>query len=139
MSNKFEKMSVFEQIRAGLEDSIAWSKGQISLKTTTLPAPPPKAGAAHISSLRRSLNMSQAVFAATINVSPKTIQSWEQGTRVPSDAALRLIQVVALQPGIVKQLFSASAGSVSRQITRKKVTVSATRKSAHGRKRKLRA
>jgi putative transcriptional regulator len=137
MSNRFEKMSVFEQMRAGLEDSIAWSKGQISLKTTTLPAPPPKAGAAHILALRRRLNMSQTVFAATINVSPKTIQSWEQGTRVPSDAALRLVQVVALQPGIVEQLFAASAGNVSRRIKLKKISVSATRKSAHGRKRKL--
>jgi len=113
MSDKFEKMSVFEQLKAGLEDGIAWSKGQISLKTTTLPAPPPKAGAADIVSLRRKLNMSQAVFAATINVSPKTVQSWEQGTRAPSDAALRLLQVVELQPAIVGKLFSAAAGGVA--------------------------
>ena len=137
MSNKFEKMSVFEQLRAGLEDGSAWSKGQISRRTTTLPAPPPQAGAARIVSLRQSLHMSQAVFAATINVSPKTVQSWEQGARVPSDAALRLIQVVALQPAIVQPLFSASAARVSRRRPLKKPTVSAPRKSARARKRRL--
>jgi putative transcriptional regulator len=108
MSEKFEKMRVFEQMRAGLEDSIAWTRGQISLKTTTVPAPPPKASATQIAALRRRLNMSQAVFAATINVSPKTIQSWEQGARRPSDAALRLLQVVALEPTVVGRLFGDS-------------------------------
>lgn len=106
MSEKYEEMGVFEQLRAGLEDSIAWSKGQITLKTTTLPAPPPRADAKRVLQLRRQLNMSQAVFAATINVSRKTVQSWEQGTRSPSDAALRLLQVMALQPGVVQQLFA---------------------------------
>ncbi len=125
------------RLRAGLEDGIAWSKGQISRRATTLPAPPPKAGAARIVSLRQSLNMSQAVFAATINVSPKTVQSWEQGTRVPSDAALRLIQVVALDPAIVQRLFSASAARASRRRPLKKVPASAPRKSARARKRKL--
>jgi putative transcriptional regulator len=130
MSEKFEKMSVFEQIRAGLEDSIAWTKGQISLKTTTLPAPPPAAAAEHISALRRTLKMSQAVFAATINVSPKTVQSWEQGTRYPSDAALRLLQLVALQPGIVNQFFAVSPRSSSMRTARRKATPCGARKSA---------
>ena len=58
MSEKFEKMSIFEQIRAGLEDSIAWTKGQISLKTTTLPAPPPAATAAqHFGAAAQSQNV----------------------------------------------------------------------------------
>jgi DNA-binding XRE family transcriptional regulator len=37
--------------------------------------------------------MSQAVFAQVLNVSTKTIQSWKQGSRKPSQVALRLIQV----------------------------------------------
>lgn len=106
---KREKMSVFEQIRAGLEDGIAYSKGQLSLKTTTLPAPPPKAGAKQVVTLRKKLKMSQAVFAATLNVSTRTVQSWEQGVRKPSDAALRMIQVVSDQPGVVRMIFEPAA------------------------------
>ncbi|MBK8268049.1 MAG: helix-turn-helix domain-containing protein [Planctomycetes bacterium] len=116
MSDKYENMSVFQQLQAGLEDSIAHSKGQITLKTITLPAPPPKVGAAEVSRLRRKLKMSQAVFAATLNVSTKTIQSWEQGVREPSDAALRMIQVVKTQPAVVQSIFTQpSRGATSRR------------------------
>ncbi len=99
-------MSVFEQIRAGLEDGIAHSKGKLSLKTTTLPAPPPKVRSNQIVALRKKLKMSQAVFAATLNVSTKTVQSWEQGVRRPSDAALRMIQLVRADPAVVQIIFA---------------------------------
>lgn len=42
-SYDYESMSVFEQIKAGLQDGIAWQKGQLALKTTEFPDPPPKA------------------------------------------------------------------------------------------------
>ena len=108
MSDKVQKMSVFEQLQVGLEDSIAFSKGQISLKTTELPAPPPRATGRTVARLRKRLRMSQAVFAATLNVSHKTIQSWEQGLREPSDTALRFLQVINEQPDVVRGIFRAS-------------------------------
>jgi putative transcriptional regulator len=109
MKRKYGKMSVFEQLRAGLEDSIAHAKGHLSLKTTTLPAPPPRVRATQIVALRKRLKMSQAVFAATLNVSIRTVQSWEQGLREPSDAALRMLQLVRAEPAVVETIF-ASAG-----------------------------
>lgn len=115
MSSDYETMSVFEQLQAGLEDSIAHAKGQITLKTTTLPAPPPPVDAGAVARLRRKLKMSQAVFAATLNVSTKTVQSWEQGTREPSDVALRMIQLVANQPGVVRTIFSFSRKATGRR------------------------
>mgnify|MGYP000915575358 CR=1 FL=1 len=59
-----------------------------------------------VARLRRRLKMSQAVFAATLNVSPRTVQSWEQGRRAPGDAALRLLQLVDVDPGAVARLFT---------------------------------
>ena len=38
------------------------------------------------------------MFARLLNVSPKTVQSWEHGTRRPSQAALRLIQLLEQNP-----------------------------------------
>jgi len=35
-------MSLFDQIKAGIEDSIAYSRGQVTLKTTELPESPPQ-------------------------------------------------------------------------------------------------
>lgn len=107
-----EKSTFFERVRKGLLDSIAYSRGELSLKTTTLPAPPPRARAEEIARLRKRLRMSQAVFAATLNVSPKTVQSWEQGIRQPADAALRMLQVIDKGPQVVRMILSGPDVSV---------------------------
>jgi putative transcriptional regulator len=75
----------------------------LSLATTALPAPPPKLKSTDIIEVRKSLNMSQAYFAAILNVSPKTVQSWEQGIREPGDSSLRLLQVVERNPEVVRE------------------------------------
>lgn len=57
------------------------------------------------------MRMSEAVFAAMPNVSARTVQSREQGVREPSDAALRMIQIVRVNPGIVRELFNGNCRS----------------------------
>lgn len=96
--------SVFEQVTSGLQDSIAHSRGKMTLVTTALPSPPPRMDPAEVADLRRRLQLSQAVFAATLNVSVKTVQSWEQGRRRPSDVALRFLELIANDPGVVHRL-----------------------------------
>jgi putative transcriptional regulator len=103
MSNHAE-VGFFERLKRGMEQSIAHSRGEMSLKTTTLPAPPPSAGRAQVVALRTKLNMSQSIFAATLNVSTKLVQSWEQGSRKPDRGELRLIQLLASQPGLVHMI-----------------------------------
>ncbi len=87
-------------MKTGLEEGIRHAKGEITLKTTTLELPdrPPEVGAEELAKLRLANGMSQAVFARLLNVSTKTVQSWEQGHRKPSQAALRLIQVFRHDP-----------------------------------------
>ena len=102
--------TVFGQIKAGLEDSIAYSRGQLSLVTTEPPPPPPELSRAEIAALRKRLKMSQAFFAAVLNVSAKAVQSWEQGIRRPSDAALRMLQVIERQPSVVRSITTKAAG-----------------------------
>ena len=57
--------------------------------------------------------MSQAVFARMLNVSTKTVQSWEQGQRSPSQAALRLIQVFRQNPSSLLGVVGMSARSLA--------------------------
>jgi hypothetical protein len=52
---KANNPSVFDRLKSDLEDSIAFSKGTLSLTTTELPAPPPKAG------LEQGVRISQAL------------------------------------------------------------------------------
>lgn len=128
MAGKTQSMSVFEQIKTGLEESLAHAKGELTLVTTTLPAPPPKANPKRIAAIRRNLHMSQSVFAATLNVSMRTVQSWEQGVREPNEASSRLLQIIGTQPSVVEALFSArpaSGGRNGRGSTGKAATKSA--------------
>jgi putative transcriptional regulator len=109
MARKHKNISLFEQLKSGLEDSIAYSKGELSLNTVEVPDPPPEMTAGQIRVIRNRLRMSQAVFAATINVSARTVQSWEQGKRRPGDAALHMIEVINHQPGVVQAIFAGNA------------------------------
>jgi putative transcriptional regulator len=50
--------------------------------------------AADIRRIRKDANVSQAVFAAVLNVGKATVAAWEQGGKQPSGAALKLLDVV---------------------------------------------
>ena len=45
--------------------------------------------------------VSQPVFASILNVPVATARSWEQGTRSPSGAALRLLELVRRCPSVI--------------------------------------
>ena len=110
-TKKTSDVTVYEMLVAGLEDSIAFSREEkLSLVTTQLPSPPPALKAEDVIRIRQRLNMSQCLFAATLNVSTKTVQGWEQGLRTPSNASLRLLQIARNQP---KAVLSVVAGTVS--------------------------
>ena len=47
-----EKATLFERLKKGLEESIAYSRGELSLRTTVLPAPPPPASPTRVRALR---------------------------------------------------------------------------------------
>jgi len=91
----------FERLKTGLEEGIAHARGELTLKTVKAPEAPPEIDAKTLVALRERAEMSQAVFAKLLFVSPKTVQSWEQGVRVPSNASRRLIHIFAEQPGVV--------------------------------------
>src|SRR5271168_2349235 len=115
MKDKSQRLPVADQIRKGLEEAIRHAKGEISLKTTTLEMPdrPPEVDAAELTKLRLKSGMSQAVFARMLNVSTKTVQSWEQGQRRPSQAALRLIQVFRQNPSGLLEVVGMSASMIT--------------------------
>lgn len=94
---------LFERLKQGLEEGIAHSRGEITMRTVVIPEEPPEIDAEALISLRTQSAMSQAVFARMLNVSPKTVQSWEQGIRTPSHASRRLIQIFSEHPETVCQ------------------------------------
>jgi putative transcriptional regulator len=78
-------------------------------------AVPPELAAADIRSLRETLNVSQQLLAAALNVSDSAVQSWEQGRKQPEGAALRLLDLFRRHPELLEELIEqkAPAGSAS--------------------------
>jgi putative transcriptional regulator len=68
----------------------------------------PQVGAEELMRLRLKNGMSQGVFAHVLNLSTKTVQSWEHGQREPLPAVLRLIQVFRQNPGGLLELVEMS-------------------------------
>src|SRR5437588_749731 len=102
MSTKGRK-PLFERLQASFVEGIRFFRGEISLRTTVFPEPPPEVTPTELTALRLRTELSQPIFARLLNVSTKTVQSWEQGTRKPSQATLRLIQVLQEEPRSVFQ------------------------------------
>ena len=63
-----------------------------------LPPPVKPIAPRQIRAIRTSLGFTQAQFAALLNVPAVTAISWENGTRKPSGAALRLLAVAKNHP-----------------------------------------
>jgi len=99
MKRKATKVSAFSKLKAGLEDAIAFHRGdrQLTVRDVEL-MPPPPMGAKEVLAVRESLRVSQAAFARILNVSPRTVQAWESSARSPSDAALKLLTVAKRHP-----------------------------------------
>jgi putative transcriptional regulator len=56
---------------------------------------------------RLKTGLSQAQFAAALNISSRTLQQWEQGRRRPSGAAETLLRIVARHPGVLREVMAA--------------------------------
>ena len=87
---------LYDDLKEGFEDIISYRKGKITLRSerSEIPEPPMEYKAEDIQRIRKKGDYSQSIFAAILNVSIKTIQSWESGERTPSHAALRLLEIV---------------------------------------------
>ena len=63
-----------------------------------------KVEANDIVAARLKAGLSQAQFAAALNISARTLQQWEQGRRHPSGAAETLLKVVARHPEVLLEI-----------------------------------
>jgi DNA-binding transcriptional regulator YiaG len=93
------KVNIYDDMRRSLADALPYERGQeVDLRITTIPAPPKRLKPQEIRHIRESLHASQAIFAHFLCVSPKAVQSWEQGSRRPQSTALRLLAIAKKNP-----------------------------------------
>ncbi|MBX9703579.1 MAG: helix-turn-helix domain-containing protein [Silvanigrellaceae bacterium] len=93
---KNESRVVIEGIKSGLKDAITHAQGKLHLRSEliSVPTPPVLYKPKQIRIIRENSNYSQGLFAKVLNVSVKTVQSWESGDRTPSSTALRLLEII---------------------------------------------
>jgi len=103
MSSKFAK-----DLKKSLEEVVAYKKGKLDAiaEYIEIPEPPAEYKPKEIKKIREKNHYSQGMFALVLNVSIKTVQSWEAGKRVPTHSALRLLEIVdkgIYRPEIIKK------------------------------------
>lgn len=56
-----------------------------------------------VAAARQKTGLSQIHFAQALQISPRTLQEWEQGRREPSGAAKALIQIAFRHPEVIRE------------------------------------
>ncbi len=94
-----KRVKIFDELKEALEGARDYRLGnRTDLRVTEIPAPPKKITPREIRQIREALNASQTIFAVYLNVSTNAVRSWEQGTRRPQHATLKLLTIAKRNP-----------------------------------------
>jgi putative transcriptional regulator len=100
-----KKPRLFDELVQAFDELKQWKEGKITLKTYTVErTPKPEVTPQVIRDTREKLNLSRAVFAHELHVSPRTLEKWEQGLTKPNEQAATLILLVRKYPDTLQRL-----------------------------------
>ena len=99
------KRDLFEELKSGLEDAKFYEQEKLTLKTTTITAKEHTLLTAdEIRAIRKKYNMSRALFANFMHISPRTLEKWELGTSKPNEQASTLLALTDKYPDMLERL-----------------------------------
>ncbi len=92
-------MSIFDEIKTGLNQAIEYEKGNLKAKTTTLTITAVDTFTpGEIKEIRNNTGLTQVLFAQFMGVSVKTVEAWEAGKNHPEGTACRLLSLTRSDP-----------------------------------------
>jgi putative transcriptional regulator len=99
------KRSIFAELMEGVDAMGAHRAGKLTLRTHSLPEAEVKEspGAEFFVAAREKFNVSRAVWANMLRVSPRTVEKWEQGGQV-SPLAATFVELVSRYPDTIDRL-----------------------------------
>ena len=111
--------TTFEKIKMGLEEAIAYEKGNKScVRVETRESPTLSKTKKfydpiliEIKEFRKQCNLTQKRFAEFLCVSTDTVSKWEQKKTEPSLVVMRLLSIIQKHPEIVKEEFKIKKAS----------------------------
>ena len=110
--------TLFADLKAGLEEALdhAHERSIVGYERTIL------VERSEIQAIRAKTGLTQKQFASVLGASLDTLRKWEQGTRVPSGAAARLIRIIAYRPTIVEEALGVMSEPAQRKSRRHETT-----------------
>ena len=94
--------TVGERIIEGLQQAIAWTRGENDRVRVTLVQAPD----VDVRDVRQGMGLSQAQFATKFGFPPATLRNWEQGRARPDAPTRVLLAVIAKHPEAVEDVLS---------------------------------
>lgn len=88
----------FEKVMAGLDDAIAYAKGDESRGRAH--------GPVDVKAIREASNMTQAAFAETFRLKLGALRDWEQGRRRPDTGSITLLKMIETDPRAVREIIA---------------------------------
>jgi len=88
--------AAFDKIAAGLEDAIAYAKGDSTRARVAAPL--------DVKAIRKSTGKSQAAFADAYRLPLGTLRDWEQRRRQPDAPARVLLSLIQAEPKTIESI-----------------------------------
>ena len=95
-----KRPSAGARIIEGLEEAIAWTRGENDRARVTLVHVPD----VDVREVRKKMGLSQAQFATKFGFPPATLRNWEQGRSRPDAPTRVLLAVIAKHPEAVEDV-----------------------------------
>ncbi len=95
-----KRPTVGARIAEGLEQAIAWTRGENKDARVTLVQVPE----VDVRAVRTNMGLSQAQFATKFGFPPATLRNWEQGRARPDAPTRVLLAVIAKHPEAVEDV-----------------------------------
>jgi len=99
------KAKLFKDIISGFDEALKFRRGEkAGLRVARFSWLSPVLKPKEIRKVRTTLGLSQRDFARFLGTSVASVRSWEQGTRRPQSAALRLLAIAKKKPAALLEL-----------------------------------
>jgi len=95
----------FEELKQGLEEAVAFQKGDKSRARVRVAARSvPEYAAPDVVRVRSGLQLSQRGLASVLGVSPRTVEAWESGKNSPNGTARNLLYLIEQDGSLIDRL-----------------------------------